>query len=211
MGPRMERSARGRHARPGAPEFATLRCLMRPRTTVYCAVSLDGFIAREDGSIDWLGATEGTPSGPGGEDYGYGAFIDSVDVLLMGRLTYETVQAFDEWPYPVPVVVLSTSRTDADRPPRLVDKVRFASGEPSTVLASLAAEGARHVYVDGGRLVASSLQAGLVDELILTTIPILIGRGRPLFGPLAGDVPLEHVETRAYPSGFVQSRYRVRR
>ena len=169
------------------------------RTTVYIATSLDGFIAREDGRLDWL------PEGDGKEDYGYGAFFGTVDVLVMGRNTYDTVRGFGGWPYGDKPVVVLTSRPLGDAPPT----VSAMSGEPEAVIAQLAARGFGHVYLDGGRTVQAFLRAGLVNTLILTRVPILLGSGIPLFGRLDKDVELRHVMTQAYASGLVQSRYEI--
>lgn len=164
------------------------------------ARSLDGFIARPDGGLDWL------EHDSGGEDYGYHAFIASVDVLVMGRRSFEVVSSFPEWPYgSLPVVVCSRTLGAGDLPAGLTDRVTVAAGPPAEILAGLA--GAKHVYVDGGQLAQAFLRAGLVDRLTVTTIPILIGAGVPFFGPLDGDLRLTHVETQAWSSGVVQSTY----
>lgn len=166
---------------------------------VYIAASVDGFIAREDGGLDWL------PPPDGREDYGYAAFMESVDALVMGRKTFETVLGFGEWPYAKPVFVLS--RAVASIPERLAGRAEAVTGAPAEVLAGLAARGLRRVYLDGGLTIHSFLAAGLVDELIITRVPVLLGRGIPLFHPRSGDLRLRHVETRAFASGLVQSRY----
>ncbi|ACL74249.1 dihydrofolate reductase family protein [Thioalkalivibrio sulfidiphilus] len=171
------------------------------RASVFIATSLDGFIAREDGGIDWLPAF-------GKEDYGYQAFFDSVDVLVMGRNTYELARGFGAWPYgDTPVVVLS--HRGVEIPPDLAATVECLAAPPGEVLERLAARGLRHAYIDGGKTIQGFLSEGLIDELTLTRVPVLLGRGIPLFGPLAGDVYLEHLETRSYPDGLVQSRYRI--
>ncbi|HEY9899612.1 MAG TPA: dihydrofolate reductase family protein [Pantanalinema sp.] len=181
---------------------------MRIKTSVFIATSLDGFIARQDGSIDWL--DEANTLVPSGEDCGYHAFIASVDTLVMGRGTFETALGFDAWPYgDKRVVVLSSKRLEI--PPELAGTVSASSEAPRELVDRLASEGARHVYVDGGITIQGFLAAGLIDALTLTRIPVLLGEGRPLFGPLTGDVALEHVATKAYDFGFVQSTYRVAR
>jgi dihydrofolate reductase len=175
------------------------------KASVYIATSLDGFIARENGGIDWL---ESTQVASGNEDYGYKAFMESVDVLVMGRNTFELVLTFGEWPYgDKPVVVLSSRGVTI--PDRLPKTVEGMTGTPLQVAQQLAARGWAHAYIDGGKTIQAFLNAGLIQEMIVTRIPILIGRGIPLFGPTTADVPLEHVETRSYPTGVVQSRYRV--
>ncbi|MBI1296179.1 dihydrofolate reductase [bacterium] len=175
------------------------------KTTVYIATSLDGFIARSNGDLDWL---PGIGDADTGEDYGYQAFIDSVDVLVMGRGTYEIVCTFEPWPYGDKRVIV-LSRTLAHLADNLPDTVELRSGTPAELVEQLQAEGMKHAYIDGGKTIQSFLNAGLLDELIITRIPVLIGTGIPLFGPLEQDVKLQHVETRSYASGMVQSTYRV--
>lgn len=174
------------------------------RASVFIATSLDGYIARPDGSIDWLPAPD-----PGGdEDYGYRAFIDSVDVLVMGRHTYETALGFEAWPYAgTPVVVLSHRPLDV--PDALAGSVERMAGPPAAIIRRLAGRGAEHLYVDGGQTIQGFLAAGCIDRLIITVVPVLLGDGLPLFGPLPHDVPLTHVATQSFPSGLVQHRYRV--
>lgn len=171
---------------------------------VFIATSLDGFIAREDGALDFLDV-------PGAdEDHGYTAFMERMDGLIMGRSTFETVLGFDiPWPYEKPVWVLSQSLTQAEMPATLSGRVRILPDSPVEVLARAEKEGWARAYVDGGRLIQSFLAAGLISEMTITHIPVLLGAGRPLFGTLPGDVALTHIETKSWPSGLVQSRYRV--
>lgn len=181
---------------------------MALRTSAFLACSLDGFIARLDGGLDWL--EQANARVPPGEDCGYGAFFATVDVLVMGRCTFDKVLTFPDWPYGATRVVV-LSRGGVAVPPALGDRVSVSAQPPAALCARLAAEGCRHAYVDGGVTVQSFLGAGLLGELTLTTVPVLLGAGRPLFGALPQDVPLEHLSTVAYPSGLVQSRYRVLR
>jgi len=168
--------------------------------SVFIATSLDGFIARANGDLDWL------PMG-GGEPHGYDEFMATVDALVIGRKTFETVLTFDTWPYgEKPVFVLST-RALASAPREAV--VERMSGAPTEIVSQLAARGVRHAYVDGGITIQRFLQAGLIQRLIITRIPVLLGAGIPLFGPLQHDVVLKHVTTRQYASGLVQSEYAV--
>jgi dihydrofolate reductase len=170
------------------------------KASVFVGTSVDGFIARTNGDLDFL------PPG-GGEAHGYEEFIASVDALVIGRNTFETVLAFDEWPYGAkPVFVLSTRALPPVPPGAVVERI---SGEPAAILAQLEASGIRHVYVDGGITVQRFLQAGLIQSLTITRVPVLIGEGIPLFGALPRDVVLRHVGTRQYPSGLVQSEYVV--
>jgi dihydrofolate reductase len=170
------------------------------KASVFIATSLDGFIARANGELDWLPAD-------GGEEHGYEAFIATVDALVIGRNTYETVLGFDTWPYGgKPVYVLSTSAL-APAPSGAV--VEHLSGAPAEIVAQLVARGVGHVYVDGGITIQGFLLAGLIQRLIITRIPVLLGAGIPLFGPLPRDINLRHVGTRQYASGLVQSEYVV--
>ena len=171
---------------------------------VFLALSLDGFVARSDGGVDWLEKYL-----DGGEDHGFEAFMPSVDGLVMGRASYENVLTFGEWPYTKPVVVMSRTLTDDDIPDKLKDRVRLSNRTPEELMADLDIEGWKRAYVDGGRIVQSFLSAGLIEDLSLTRVPILLGEGISLFGPLAGDINLEHIETRTFPSGLVTSKYSV--
>lgn len=181
---------------------------MSIKSSVFIATSLDGFIARTDGNIDWL--NEASAAIPQGEDCGYEALMSTVDTLVMGRKTFEQVLTFGEWPYgDTPVVVLS--HHELSLAPGLPDTVATSQETPKDLVARLAAEGKRHLYVDGGRTIQSFLAEGLIDELTITVIPILLGTGTPLFGPLPHDVHLKHESTQAYEFGFVQQKYCVQR
>ncbi len=171
---------------------------------VFIATSLDGFIARPDGSLDWL-LSRDNPA----EDHGYTAFIAGMDCILMGRGTFETVATFPDWHYTIPVHVLSATLAAQPVPDHLRSKVTFHDLSPDQAMAHLAAQGHRRAYIDGGQIVQSFLRAGLIADLTITTAPVLIGQGRPLFGTLPQDVALIHEATTAWPSGLVQSRWRV--
>lgn len=176
--------------------------MTRPRVSAFLAISLDGFIARPDGGLDWLDIPPPTPD----EDYGYAAFFESVDGLVMGRHSFETVRGFDAWPYgDTPVEVLTHRPLDV--PPALAGKVHVSADTPAELVARLGAAGRQHLYVDGGRTVQGFLAAGLLDALTLTRIPVILGAGIPLFGPLAASIPLHHDATRVFANGLVQSRY----
>lgn len=178
------------------------------KISVYIATSVDGFIARENGDIEWL-HNSGHGKVDKGEDFGYEAFISTVDAHLIGRNSYEKVLSFGgDWPYgKKPVVVLTTSGVDI--PDRISETVSSLSGSPQKIVQELEKLGYQHVYLDGGLTIQKFLEAGLVDELTITKIPILIGSGIPLFGPLSKDVKLKHLQTNAFENGFVQSRYEV--
>lgn len=175
------------------------------KASVFIATSLDGYIAREDGSIDWLGG--GTSEA--GDDFGYKEFIDSVDVIVMGRATFETLLGFDAWPYGDKRLVVLSSRTP-NIPDRRKESVEVMSGSPMQIVGELSKRGVNHLYVDGGKTIQGFLAAGLIQRMIITVIPILIGSGIPLFGALPGDVGLTHIGTTSFPNGFVQSTYEIR-
>ena len=177
-----------------------------PTGLVYLAMSLDGFIAREDGSVDWLNEASANAEG---EDLGIEAFWSSIDVMVMGRGSFETLMKIDVWPYPFPVVVLSRSMTDGDIPEKLGGKVRLSALAPGPVMEELAAEGHERVYVDGGQLVQSFLAEGLVSELTLTIIPVLLGSGLRCFPALEKDMDLKLLGSKSFASGLVQSTYGV--
>jgi dihydrofolate reductase len=171
------------------------------RASVFVGTSADGFIARRNGEFDFL------PEG-GGEPHGYDEFMSSVDVLVIGRNTFEKVLTFEKWPYAAKrVVVLSSRAID-------VSTVRGAtiehmSGSPAEITDRLAASGARHAYIDGGITVQRFLRARLIQRLIVTRVPVLIGEGIPLFGSVPHDLRLRHVLTETYPTGLVKSEYEV--
>jgi len=174
------------------------------RTTVFCATSLDGFIARENGAIDWLGS----PPEEGGEDYGYQAFMDSVDVLVMGRNTFDIILPFEPWPYEGKPVTVLTHRP-LELPERLKGRVDVQAGEPRQILKKLKARKYEHAYIDGGRTIQDFLRSGLIDRLVITRLPILIGSGIPLFDKLPHDIRLQLRQSRSFPDGLVQSDYQV--
>jgi dihydrofolate reductase len=173
----------------------------RNMVSVFVGTSVDGFIARPNGDLDFL------PEG-GGEPHGYDEFMASVDALVIGRKTYETVLAFEAWPYgDKRVVVLSSRPVDLSAAGKGV--VEQMAGPPAEIVAQLAASGAHNLYVDGGKTIQGFLRAGLIQRLIITRVPVLIGDGVPLFGTLPQDIRLRHIMTRHFPSGLVQSEYRV--
>ncbi|QXJ19734.1 dihydrofolate reductase [Actinomadura graeca] len=174
----------------------------RPFTAaVFIATSLDGYIARADGDIEWL-----TSRGEQAGDAGYEEFAAGVDTLVLGRASYEKVLTFGAWPYEGMRVVVLSTRLPQDADPR-VTVVR----DMDALMEDLAAHGARRVYADGGQVVQSFLRADLVDELTVTTVPVLLGGGLPLFGALDRDVDLAHRSTRVLGGGLVQSTYAVAR
>jgi len=169
--------------------------------SIFIATSLDGFIARPDDALDWLPTT-------GGEEHGYNAFITTVDAIVMGRRTFEKVLTFGAWPYDrKQVIVLSANPSGVAVPAGAVCEAM--AGTPADVVARLAERGLAHLYVDGGVTIQRFLEAGLIQRMILTRIPVLLGSGIPLFGALSRDIRLQHVGTRSFASGLVQSEYRI--
>lgn len=169
--------------------------------SVFIGTSVDGFIARLDGRLDFL------PEG-GGEPHGYNEFIAGIDAIVMGRKTFETVLGFPEWPYSKKrIVVLSSQRMNLSAARGAV--VEQMSGDPAEIVAKLAGSGARDLYIDGGITIQRFLRAGLIQRLIITRVPVLIGEGISLFGSLPGDVRLLHIATQQYPSGLVKSEYQI--
>ena len=174
---------------------------------VFIATSLDGFIARPNGDLDWL-PLEPVP----GEDFGYDAFIADIDLLVMGKGTYEKVVTFDPWPYSIPVLVLSRQLAGSTVPDALQGKVRYSAQTPVELMQALDTQGVRRVYVDGGQLIQAFLREGLIQDLTVTSVPVLIGSGRSLFGALGDDIRLRLLSSRSLPvSGLVQSHYEILR
>ncbi len=177
-----------------------------PECSVFVGVSLDGFIARPNGDLDWL-------MGEGGGDsaeYGYNEFIADIDAIVMGRRTFEKVLTFDKWCYGNKrVVVLSNQPLDLSVAQARGGVVEQMAGSPAEIASKLAGSGARRLYVDGGITIQQFLRAGLIDRLIISRLPVLIGEGIPLFGSLPRDMRLRHIATRTYPGGMVQSEYHI--
>ncbi|MGH9733804.1 MAG: dihydrofolate reductase family protein [Candidatus Acidiferrales bacterium] len=172
------------------------------KLSVFCGVSVDGFLARPNHELDFLDAG-------GQEAHGFEEFYSSVDVIVIGRKTFEVVLTFGGWPYgKKPVVVLSTLPVDFSSIKNGV--VEQMKGEPAEIVARLNERGFKNAYIDGGITIQRFLTAGLIHRLVITRVPILIGSGIPLFGPLPRDINLQHVATRSYKAGLVQSEYEIR-
>ena len=179
---------------------------MKNINTVFIARSLDGYIADRNGGLDWLSATPN----PENLDLGYEKFIKNVDALVMGRITFETVCAFDcEWPYHIPVFVIS--KTLAAVPEEYKDKAEIVKGPVSEIVELIHQKGFTRLYIDGGATVQSFLKEDLIDELIITTIPVLLGGGTPLFTELPEEMEFEHLESTVYLNALVQDCYRRKR
>ena len=170
------------------------------KASVFIATSLDGYIARKDGGLDWL------PDQC--EPHGYEEFIATVDAIVIGRGTFETVLGFGSWPYGKTPVFALSSDPSRIRPPESA-VCEAMSGDPREIVGRLEGRGFRHLYVDGGVTITRFLEAGLIDRLTITRIPVLLGSGIPLFGSLPKDIRLRHDWTRYFPSGMVQSEYTI--
>ncbi|MEM6430300.1 MAG: dihydrofolate reductase family protein [Deinococcota bacterium] len=179
---------------------------MVTKCSVYIATSLDGFIARPDGDIEWLHRPEYSESE--GLDPSYETFISTVDALVMGRHSFEKVLSFSDWPYKQHLVIVLTTK-NLEIPEGLEGKVRFEQGHPDEILKRLESEGMQHLYIDGGITIQGFLKSGLIDELVIAYIPILLGEGIPLFTTLDAEQRLDHVDTTVAKSGIVQSVYKV--
>lgn len=169
--------------------------------SVFVGTSVDGFIARRNDDLDFL------PEG-GGEPHGYNEFIATVDAIVMGRKTFEKVLTFEAWPYGDKRVVVLSSRP-LDLSAAAGGVVEQMAGSPEEIVSQLAATGAHHLYIDGGITIQEFMRAGLIQRLVITRVPVLIGDGIPLFGSLPSDIRLRHIATRHYPSGLVQSEYGI--
>ncbi len=181
--------------------------------SVYIATSVDGFIAREDGSVDWLDSY-GNHQAEMGENanMGFSKFMNSIDCLIMGRGCMEILSSFnltpEQWPYgDTRIIVLS--KTVKKPPENLIDKVEIYSGDVADLVVQLENEGFKHAYVDGGKTIQSFLNLKLINEMTLTQIPVLLGEGKPLFGKTNQEIRLEKSEATAFPNDFVQVHYKV--
>jgi dihydrofolate reductase len=168
---------------------------------VYIAASLDGYIADRDGDLDWLTSV----TDPGGGDFGFAEFFGRVNAIVMGRATFETVLGFGVWPYEKPVFVLSATLDEV--PADLAGKAEIVRGDPRSIVAALRERGFSNLYVDGGRTIQGFLEADLIDELIITTVPILLGDGVPLFGTIGRALAFKRVSTESLTPQLTRSHY----
>lgn len=171
---------------------------------IFIATSLDGFVARNNHKLDWLMKQKTQ-----GEEHGYNEFVDNIDVIVMGKGSYENVLSFGEWPYKKPVIVMSKSLTQSDIPISLANKVKITTLEPAALMQQLQDSGNDRAYIDGGKIVQSFIRAGLIEDIILTLIPILIGSGKRLFGEISEDIDLKLLNMENYPSGLIQTQYKL--
>ena len=176
---------------------------MNKKNSVFIATSIDGYIADKNGGIDWLHAIPN----PENEDMGYEAFMNKIDALVMGRRTFETVVGFDvDWPYDKPVFVLSNSLNEI--PESHKGKAFLVKGTLSKILEDIHKKGFNRLYIDGGTTIRNFLKEDLIDEMILTTIPILLGDGAPLFAKMPHELKFELMETKTYLKQIAQNHYK---
>ena len=169
---------------------------------VFIATSLDGYIADINGSVDFLNEYPD----PVNEDMGYHSFIESIDALIMGSKTFETILGFGiDWPYTKPVYVVTSQ--ERFLPEKLIGKVSFINGSPQQIISQMLALQHKHLYIDGGRVIQSFLQENLIDEMIITTVPCLLGSGVALFGSVSQTIFFSCIETKTFSNGLVQCRY----
>lgn len=172
---------------------------LRPKISIYIATSIDGYIARNNGNLDWLQYGHS-----GEEDYGFKDFINSVDGLILGRNTYQVVSEFEEWPYKEKrVIVLSKTLKDVRQ------EAELFCGDLTELLVQLHSENIKHIWVDGGITASKFLEAGLVDELTISIIAMILGSGIPLFSVMNKEHQCHLADSKAYPSGLVQLKYKI--
>ncbi len=175
--------------------------------SVFIATSIDGYIARKNGDLDWL--DKANESVPKGEDCGFFTFMNSIHVLIMGRKTYNKVMSFGQWPFgETKVIVLS--RNIVEIPSELTKTVSYTTETPTELCKRLKAEGNENIYIDGGMTIQSFLDEQLITDITITTVPVILGSGIPLFNEISNDILLNHCETVTYDFGFVQSKYEIK-
>ena len=171
---------------------------MTPRVSIYIAISLDNFIARDDGALDWLADVQDA----GGGDYGYADFMGTIDAVVLGRETYDAVRTFDTWPFTGKHVVVLTNRPFIPA----FGEAAYA-GALAPLMQQLGEEGVTRVYLDGGATIRQGLDEGLVDDMTLSVVPILLGTGRPLFSRGIPSTPWRLLHAESFPTGLVQLHY----
>lgn len=176
---------------------------MEKKNIVYVGRSIDGYIAGKNGELDWLDLVPGSDK----IEMGYTSLMEEIDAMVMGRTTFEVVLNFGiEWPYQKHVFVLSHKLTKV--PPELDGKITFLKGSPQEVLDQIHSKGYDKLYIDGGVVVQNFLKEDLIDEMTLTTIPVLLGGGVSLFGDMTKRLEFDHVESKVFLDQIVQDKYR---
>lgn len=183
------------------------------KCSVFIATSVDGFIAKVDGSVDWL-HTAGNPEAEMGDqaDMGFNDYISSIDCMIMGRKCMDVISNMnltpEQWPYgETRIVVLSNTITEA--PDNMKGKVELYSGDLNALISQLESEGFKHAYIDGGTTIQGFLKLKLIQEITISRAPIILGEGISLFGKSNQGVKLVQAESKAFPNDFIQVRYKV--
>jgi dihydrofolate reductase len=182
------------------------------KCSVYIATSADGYIATTDGGVDWLHEAGNLEVDMGAEDMGFQSFMDSVDCMIMGRKCMEVIASMnltpEQWPYgDMPIVVLT--KTVKEPPENLTGKIELYSGDIQGLILRLQKSGFKHAYIDGGSTITSFINLGLINEMIITKAPVLLGAGIPLFGNINNSIKLENAKSLTFPNDFVQVKYSV--
>lgn len=171
----------------------------RPKISIYIATSIDGYIARKDGSLDWLDRVGGFD-----EDYGFQKLLDSIDAVILGRGTYEIAAGVTDWPYKGKKIVVLSHSLKTVR-----EEAEIFRGDLTELVSQLHSEGIKHIWIDGGVTISQFLNLGLVDFMTLSVIPILLGNGIPLFNVIGKEITCRLVSSLSYPSGLAQLNYEI--
>lgn len=172
----------------------------RPKVSIYIAASIDGYIARKDGSLDWLDRVGGFD-----EDYGFQELIDSIDAVLLGRKTYEVAASVPDWPYKGKRIVVLSKSLKTVR-----EEAELFQGDLIQLVSRLHSDGIKHIWIDGGMTISQFLELQMVDSLTLSLIPVILGSGIPLFSPIGKEHACRLISSRSYPSGLVQLKYEIK-
>lgn len=183
------------------------------KCSVFIASSVDGFIAKEDGSVDWLHTAGNSDVDLGDRaDMGMNEFMTTIDCMIMGRKCMDTISnmnlSADQWPYgDIKIIVLSNTVKEA--PGNMKDKVEMYSGKLETLINKLENKGFKHAYIDGGTTIQQFINLKMINEITLTLAPVLLGEGKALFGKTFKDIKLHKAQATAYPNDFIQVKYEV--
>lgn len=170
----------------------------RPKVSIYIAISIDGYIARKDGGLDWLDRVGGFD-----EDYGFKKLLDSIDALIIGRKTYEVATTVQD-PYPGKRVVVLSNSLNFVR-----NDMELYRGNLDDLLIKLHKDGIKHIWIDGGMTISQFLSSQMVDTMTLSIIPVILGSGIPLFNVINTEIPCRAISSQTYSSGLVQLRYEI--
>lgn len=183
------------------------------KCSVFIATSTDGYIAKEDGNVDWL-HTAGNPEADMGDqaDMGFNDYISSVDCMIMGRKCMEVIANMnltdEQWPYG-DIRIITLSHTMRNPPSGVEGRVEMYSGDILELIAELEKSGFKHAYIDGGQTIQAFINLQLINEITITQVPILLGKGIPLFAETFKDIKLENCQAHAFPNDYIQLKYKV--